>query len=84
MNTIELEHNKTDKFGGIITIIKDGVPCARLRQIGKGCPPRCDVRLEWLTWQDGKATEHGVQFPFVSLADVTIENITPAVKKYNL
>jgi len=78
---IELEHNKTDRYGEIITVIKDGEPCARLRQIGKH---HSDVRLEWLTWQGLERTDHAVQFPCASLADVNIDNVTAIVKKYNL
>lgn len=78
---IELQHNKTEKFGEIISIVKDGDPVARIRQIGK---THSDIRLEWLTWQDGKRIEQAVQFPCTSLADVNIDNVTKMVAKYNL
>jgi antitoxin (DNA-binding transcriptional repressor) of toxin-antitoxin stability system len=78
---ITLEHNKTQNFGEIITIIKDGEPIARLRQIGKRAPD-ADVRLEWLTWQGNKRIEHAMQFPMCNLSDVTQSEVESMVKKY--
>ena len=77
---VELEHNLTT-LGNIITIIKDGEPCARLRQIGRHHP---DTRLEWLTWTNGKMTQNAIQFPFAHLADITISDAEKLVTKYNI
>jgi len=80
---IELQHNRSASLGEIITILKDGNPVARLRQIGKR-PPNADVRLEWLEWQGNKCTPHAVQFPMCALSDVTKEQVRQMVIKYNL
>lgn len=66
-------------LGEIITIYRKGNPIARVRQIGKDHP---DSRLEWLTWEGNKATEHGVQFPFVHLADISPSDILNITNKY--
>jgi len=80
---IELEHNQTALLGEIITILKDGNPVARLRQIGKRSPDS-DVRLEWLEWEGNRCTPHAIQFPMCTLSDVTLEHIQQMVMKYNL
>jgi hypothetical protein len=66
-------------MGYIISIYMNDEPIARLRQIGK---THSDVRLEWLTWNQGKATEHAAQFPMCSLADVDDQSIQRMYDKY--
>ena len=66
-------------LGEIISISRNGNPIGRIRQIGKDHP---DSRLEWLTWEDMKPIEHGVQFPFVHLTDITPQDILNVVNKY--
>jgi antitoxin (DNA-binding transcriptional repressor) of toxin-antitoxin stability system len=80
---IEFEHNQTASLGEIITILKDGNPVARLRQIGKRSPAS-DVRLEWLEWEGNRRIEHAIQFPMCTLSEVTPEHIQQMVMKYNL
>ncbi len=80
---IELERNQSASLGEIITILKDGNPVARLRQIGKR-PPDAGVCLEWLEWQGDQCTPRVVQFPICALSDITPEQVRQMVIKYNL
>ena len=80
---IEFEHNQTASLGEIITILKDGNPVARLRQIGNRSPDS-DVRLEWLEWEGNLCTHKAFQFPICTLSDVTLDHIQQMVMKYNL
>ena len=69
---ITKEYNKTEHLGDIITILNDGEPVGRLRQIGKHHP---DVRLEWLTY-------HAVQVPCCGLTDITQKYVENLYNKY--
>jgi hypothetical protein len=66
-------------WGDLITLYRNGNTIGRIRQIGKTHP---DCRLEWLTWEGMKPTEHGVQFPCVHLSDITPQDILNLVNKY--
>jgi hypothetical protein len=79
----ELEHNQSASLGEIITILKDGNPVSRLRQIGKQ-PPDADVRLEWLEWQGNQCNPQAIQFPMCALSEITPEQVRQMVMKYNL
>lgn len=83
MSNIIMEYNKSQSLGDIITIIKNGIPVGRLRQVGKHAP-NADVRLEWLEWQDTNSIEHAIQFPMCGLADITQGEVEEMVAKYNL
>jgi hypothetical protein len=78
---ITYEIHETDRLGKVITIYRDNIAIARIRQIGKIHP---DCRLEWLSWKEGVQKENGIQFPMCYLHDITQQEIENIANKYLL